>query len=63
MMESEKDHWSIDTPSVIPAKAGIQSGKSSAIFVLWVPAFAGMTEGGIVLCIADPEFPLPFFNG
>jgi hypothetical protein len=28
--------------SVIPAKAGIQSG--AAIVANWIPAFAGMTE-------------------
>jgi hypothetical protein len=37
--------FALDSPSVIPAKAGIQSGKSSTINVLWIPAFAGMTEG------------------
>jgi hypothetical protein len=36
--------FALDIPSVIPAKAGTQSGKSSGINALWVPAFAGMTE-------------------
>jgi hypothetical protein len=35
-----------ETPlSVIPAKAGTQSGQCNLAHVLWVPAFAGMTEG------------------
>ena len=35
------------TPTVIPAKAGIQGGGKRTLCAFWIPAFAGMTVGSV----------------